>query len=170
MCLKSLLKTGRIHEECPRWRSRPNASCGRSLATTKAESGPDQEWNAEILQKVILDLKVKAPPNTIQTVKNSPRNIRTSSTICSRVQFRRGFSLQRRTRGVTSIAPAPSPNHHVRQIEPYAAQSANPPKDRDVTPIVALIVVLSIPSRNANLKMSCALSKACGPRAKRRTR
>src|SRR5258708_19962076 len=83
--------------------------------------------------------------------------------ICSRVQFRWGFSLHSSTRGVTSTAPTPSPNHHVRHMGPYTVQSANPPKDRAVTPTVALIVVLTIPARNANLKTSCALSKACWP-------
>src|SRR6266404_4979503 len=61
---------------------------------------------------------------------------------CLRVQCRRGFSHQRRTKGVATTAPTASPSHHVVQIEPYTAQSANPAKARVVTPMVALTVVL----------------------------
>ena len=53
-----------------------------------------------------------------------------------------------------TTAPTPSPSHHVRQIGTYIAQCANPAKDSVVTPIVALMAVLTIPAKKANLKIS----------------
>src|SRR2546425_1805092 len=49
-------------------------------------------------------------------------------------------SLHRSTTGVTTMAPTTSPSHHVDQIGPKRAHSANPARDRVVTPTVALIV------------------------------
>jgi hypothetical protein len=52
----------------------------------------------------------------------------------------------------------------------YFAQSANPANASDVTPIVALTAVATIPARKANLKISDALSKKRRLAAKRFTR
>src|SRR6266436_2389447 len=87
-----------------------------------------------------------------------------------RIQSSRGFSLHSSTKGVTTTAPTASPSHQVDQIGPYIVHSANPHRARLVTPIVALTAVLTIPARKPNLKTSCALSKECGPPAKRVTR
>src|SRR5260370_28656650 len=106
----------------------------------------------------------------MQAVKNSPPNKKASSIICFRVQSSRGFSLHSSTKGVTTTAPTASPSHQVHQIGPYIVHSANPLNARLVTPIVALTAVLTIPARKPNLKTSCALSKECGPPAKRVTR
>src|SRR5260370_17767145 len=90
--------------------------------------------------------------------------------VCLRVQPSRGFSHHSSTKGVTTTAPTPSPSHHVLQMVPYFVHSANPDKASVVTPMVALMVVLTIPAKNANLNTSCALSKAPRPPAKRLTR
>ena len=90
--------------------------------------------------------------------------------VCLRVQPSRGFSHHSSTKGVIATAPTPSPSHHVLQMVPYFVHSANPDKASVVTPMVALMVVLTIAAKNANLNTSCALSKARRPPAKRLTR
>src|SRR4029077_17477299 len=47
-----------------------------------------------------------------------------------------------------STAPAASPSHHSHHSEPYAAQDCTPPRQRLVTPTVALIVVLPAAARS----------------------
>jgi len=78
-----------------------------------------------------------------------------------------GFSRHKSTKGVTTIAPTPSPNHHVHQMVQYIDQLANPPNAKVVTPTVALTAVLTIAAKKANLKISCALSKKRPLAAKR---
>ena len=63
-----------------------------------------------------------------------------------------------------------SPIHHSDQMAPYFDQSAKPPKARQVTPIVALTMVLIVPARIANRTMFSSRSKTSPPRAKRLTR
>jgi len=107
---------------------------------------------------------------TIQLVPKSPKKRKASSVICSRVHRGRGFSHHNSSNGVTITAPTPSPSHQVHQIDPNAAQSAKPPSASDVTPIVALTVVATIPASRANLKVSCARANASLPPANRFTR
>src|SRR5260370_16449397 len=95
----------------------------------------------------------KRPPNTIQAVKNTPESKKASSIVCSRVQFRRGFSLQRSSKGVTTTAPTASPSHHVDHIAPYIAQSPNPPKATVLTPTLALTSSLPIPPPITHFKI-----------------
>src|SRR6516165_11106737 len=101
---------------------------------------------------------------------NRPTNKKASSIACLRDHFKLGFSRHKSTKGVTTIAPTPSPNHQVHQMVPYIDQLANPPNAKVVTPTVALTAVLTIPAKNANLKISCALSKKRPLAAKRFTR
>ena len=71
---------------------------------------------------------------------------------------------------MTTTAPTASPTHQVDQMELYLVHSANPARAKLVTPTVALTLVLTMPARKANLKTSCARSKARWLPAKRLTR
>ncbi len=62
-----------------------------------------------------------------------------------------------------------SPSHQVSQIGPKSAQRADPPRERLVTPMVALIAVLTMPARIANRKVSGAFSNGLRPFANRVT-
>src|SRR3989442_544926 len=104
----------------------------------------------------------KKPPNT-----NSPteKRLRTPAAASNRAPLHshRDLALQRTSSGVTTRAPPASPSHQVTQIGTYLAHDAKPVRDRLVTPIVALTVVLAMPARTANLRTSWAFSNAFRP-------
>ncbi len=72
--------------------------------------------------------------------------------------------------GATIKAPAASPSHHVSQIAPNCRSSASPVSTKLVTPIVALIEVLTRPASTENATMSRARLNAASPFAYRLTR
>src|SRR5436305_8682323 len=84
--------------------------------------------------------------------------------------FQRRFDgmLQRIINGAIRRSPVVSPSHHVIQIPPKLAQSANPPSARLVTPKAGPITVLTT-AASANLTTPCGRSKTLVPLANRFT-
>src|SRR6188768_1875750 len=78
--------------------------------------------------------------------------------------------FQSRKTGAKTITLATSPSHQVHQIDNASFDRAGSAHTRLQTPIVAAIVALTTPARNANLKMSDDLFMALRPPAKRKTR
>src|SRR5215470_6180338 len=80
-----------------------------------------------------------------------------------------GGLMHNTSSGAITRAPATSPSHHVSQIGPYADHAANPASASVVTPMVALIAVLTSPARTANRNTSAGRLKLSTPLAKRLT-
>src|SRR5437868_10462959 len=93
----------------------------------------------------------KNPPNTFWPMRNMLVSKMTASASCARFHRKRGSRSQRTSNGVMTRAPPASPSHQVDQIGPYSDHLAKPPRQRLVTPSVALIAVLTRPARAANL-------------------
>src|SRR5712691_13152244 len=82
----------------------------------------------------------------------------------------RGHALQVRSTGATTRAPIVSPSHHCHHREPYTAQEAAPPRQRLVTPTVALTVVLTVAERTTRPRTSWNRSRELRNSAKRLSR
>ena len=80
------------------------------------------------------------------------------------------LALQRISSDPTTTAPTVSPSHHVVQITLKSVHFAKPPSESDVTPMVALTVLLTTPAKIANLTVSCTDSKHFRPFANLDTR
>src|SRR5947209_20278925 len=82
--------------------------------------------------------------------------------------FQRRFDamLQRIINGAIRRSPVVSPSHHVTQIAPKLAQSANPPSARLVTPTAGPIIVLTT-AASANFTTLCARYMTVVPAANR---
>src|SRR5438034_6016906 len=76
----------------------------------------------------------------------------TASSAWRRVQRTRGRAAHKSTAGATTRSLTASPIHQVDQMEPKSVQGAKPASARAVTPVVALIVVLSSAASPASLK------------------
>src|SRR4029450_13363348 len=87
-----------------------------------------------------------------------------TSTASLLFQRRFGGVLQRIINGAIRRSPVVSPSHHVSQIAPKLAQSANPPSARLVTPNAGPITVLTT-AASANLTTPCGRSKTVMPPA-----
>ena len=80
-----------------------------------------------------------------------------------------GVVAHRTSNGATISAPAASPSHHVNQMLPNELHAASPVTASIVTPIVALVAVLSRPASTTKRRKLRARSKACAPPAYRST-
>src|SRR5712692_6932342 len=89
---------------------------------------------------------LEAAPNTILPTTNRHSSRAPASTASAWLQCNRGFALQSNNAGATTRSPDMSPNHQVHQIPRYPAHGAKPPSASDVTPTVALTMVLRIPA------------------------